>query len=419
MVCREGSKRAQRIREIVCLALSLGSLGGIIGLLTLVLGFAVDSAECLFLSYPYFVWFLPVAGIATYGLYYVLHLDFLWSTARVLKAAKADEGVPLALVPAIVVGTFLTVLCGGSVGKEAAAIQMSGGLIGLFREKVAKRYGRLFAPAATAAALGSMLSAPLAGVIFSFEALRKRPASLVEVVAPLFTSLIAWGITAMAGIRFLDSPSVDVFGLFDYRMVGTVIASAVGSGVLAVVFCKALEALKGGLRHLGSPVFALAVGGVVTALVLGYADILHYEPIRDYCGTGMMLVTSALSGEYLPPWAFAAKLALTLLTFAGGYKGGEIMPILAIGACLGSSIDWMFIVADGEVFSGGVAVTEMGMIAFFAACTNCPVTAIVLSFELFGPVGLIVSALPTIGACSIARSSSIYPTTLEIPRHRR
>lgn len=402
----------QQSREDAFLAIFLAALGVIIGVLTLALGLAVDVAEALFLAHPHLVWLLPVAGIASHGIYHVLHLDFSWSTARVLKASKSDGRVPLALVPAIIVGTFLTVLCGGSVGKEAAAIQMGGGLTSLFREKVAERYRRLLAPAATAAALGAMLGAPLAGVVFSFEAVRKRPSKFVEVVAPLFTSLLSWGVTMIVGVRFLELPSVSVLELVDYRIIGIALASAVGAGALAVVFCKAFEAMKGGLRRVGSPVFALAVGGVVTALVLGYADPLHYEPIRDYCGTGMTLVDGALSGNRLPSWAFLAKLALTLLTFAGGYKGGELMPILAIGACLGSSIDWAFVVAGGGVLSGGAPVVEMSMMAFFAACTNCPLTAMVLSFELFGSVGLIASALPVIVASLISCSSSIYPTTL-------
>lgn len=407
-----GVVQRRRFREGALLVLALSALGAVVGALTLALGFAVDAAEALFLSCPQLVWLLPVAGIATYGLYRALDLDFSWSTEQVLQAAKTDGSVPFVLAPAIIAGTFLTVLCGGSAGKEAAAIQMSGGLVGLFREEVAKRYGQLLAPAAAAAALGAMLSAPLAGVVFSFEALRKRPGGFVEVAAPLIASLVAWGITAMAGVGFLGLPTLAFLETIDHRIVGIVFASAIGAGVLAVAFCKALEALKAGLRRLGSPVFALAVGGAVTALVLGYADILHYEPIRDYCGTGMTLVASALSGEHLPPWAFLAKLALTLLTFAGGYKGGEIMPVLAIGACLGSSIDQAFVVMDGGAFPGGATVVEMSMMAFFAACTSCPVAAVVLSFELFGPAGLFASVLPVMGACSIARSSSIYPTML-------
>lgn len=70
----------------------------------------------------------------------------------------------------------------------------------------------------------------------------------------------------------------------------------------------------------------------------------------------------------LPWWAFALKALLTLCTFAGGFKGGEIMPVLATGACLGSTV-------------GAGAV---GAAAFFAACTKCPLTAAIMAVELFG-----------------------------------
>lgn len=105
-------------------ALALVVLGALVGLLTVALSVAVDGGASLFAERPQLVWLLPVAGLCSYGAYRAVGLDFSWSTARVMEAVRDGRSVPPLLAPAIIVGTALTVLCGGSVGKEAAALQM-------------------------------------------------------------------------------------------------------------------------------------------------------------------------------------------------------------------------------------------------------------------------------------------------------
>ena len=199
--------------------------------------------------------------------------------------------------------------------------------------------------------------------------------------------------------------------------------AAVGAaaGLLTLAFCGALEKLRGGLARLRAPVFALAVGGVATALVVGYADLFHYEDVRSYCGTGLSQIEAALAGEALPWWAFIVKAALTLLTLAGGFKGGEIMPVLATGACLGAAV---FSAASpllpasilGAVGASRSLGALVGMVAFFAACTNCPLTALAFAGELFGFASLPATIVAIAPACLIARRVSLYPTSLQRAR---
>lgn len=397
-------------RESAFLALSLVVLGATVGVLTVVLSLAVDGAAELFSEYPSIVWLLPVAGFATYGVYRALRLDYSWSTSGVMEAVHAGRPVPAPLALAIVTGTSLTVLCGGSVGKEAAALQMGAAVGGVFHGRAASSCRKLFARAAMAAALGAMLGTPLTGAVFCFESLRERPDSIRCVVAPLVSTLVAWGITEVAGATFLDRSELPVLCDVGNEVIGLAIAIGLCAGLLSMVFCSALGILRRGLASLGAPVFALAVGGVATALIIGYADLFHYEELRGYCGTGAVQVEAALLGEPLPWWAFLAKMALTLLTLAGGFKGGEIMPVLAIGACLGATLAPMasgLMGANMEPLFAAVA-----MAAFFAACTNCPLTALMLMLELFGADVMPMALLATAPAYLIARSVSLYPTTL-------
>lgn len=389
-------------------------LGGAIGGLVVVLGWLVDGAAEGFARHPGLVWLMPVAGFASYGLYRALRLEFSWGTARVIKAAGAGEAVPVALAPAILASTALTVIAGGSVGKEAAALQMGGGLGSASARWASDRLRALVAPAAMAAALGAMLSVPAAGVVFVFEVLRRVPRSALEVLAPVVTSLVAWGVTELAGIRFCDGVALVVPAAFPAASLAA-LSLAVGgvAGLLALAFCGALGAVRRGLAALGAPVFALAVGGVATALLLGYADLLHYEELRLFCGTGAVQIQDALAGNAVPWWAFAAKAFLTILTLAGGFKGGEIMPVLAVGACAGTSIalgGGLLFDMDATALQPLMAVVAMA--AFFAGCTNCPLSAVVLVVELFGEAVLPWVLLACAAAYAIARSVSLYPTSL-------
>lgn len=134
---------------------------------------------------------------------------------------------------------------------------------GLLRDRVSARFRTVLAPAAMGAALGAMLDAPLAGVVFSFEALRRRPGSLASLAAPAVTSLVSWSVVRAMGVRFLPgsvaAPAVlDVVLAGDSfmgdRVVGALLLlAAVGAaaGLLALAFCGALGKLRGGLAGSG------------------------------------------------------------------------------------------------------------------------------------------------------------------------
>ncbi len=403
-----------------------GLLGLVVGLLSLGLGAAVDGAAALFAAQPGLGWAMPVAGFAAFGLYRLLRVDFSWSTARVVKAAREGEEVPLRLAFAIIAGTALTILGGGSVGKEAAALQMGVAASGPLRRLAAPAQRRLLAPAAMAAALGALLDAPLAGIVFSFEVMRKRPAGSAEVACPAVAALVAWGVARMGGARLLPGSFPKAALVVPDEVLpalGLAVAVGLAAAAMARVFCGALHGLRCGLARLGAPLFALAVGGAATSLGLGYAEVFGYEGLRAYCGTGAAQIAAALAGD-APWWGFVAKAALTLLTLAGGYKGGEIMPVLAVGACLGAAVGEgaCALAAMGGAAvpcSSGLAVSGalpaiLGFSAFFAACAKCPLAAGVMAAELFGPEAAAVSVPAIALAYLCSGQRGLYPTAIAL-----
>ena len=116
----------------------------------------------------------------------------------------------------------------------------------------------------------------------------------------------------------------------------------------------------------------------------------------DYNGAGMNIIMDAMTGTTRPE-AFALKLVFTLITIAGGYKGGEIVPSFFIGATFGNLF--------GTLFGLPPQFTAaLGLVSLFCGVVNCPVTSLLLSIELFGGEGIIFFA----AACSVSYILSGY-----------
>ena len=113
----------------------------------------------------------------------------------------------------------------------------------------------------------------------------------------------------------------------------------------------------------------LAGGSVVVVLTLLMGTKL-------YLGTGEGIIATAINRGEGHPLDFLLKLFFTALTLGAGLKGGEIVPSFAIGAAFGCAVGPLL----GLPAHYAAAV---GMIALFCAVTNCPLTALVLSFEVF------------------------------------
>ena len=165
------------------------------------------------------LWLLPVAGLAIVALYKVTGCEGM-GTNNVIRAVHSGESVSPLLVPAIFFGTVLTHLCGGSAGREGAALQM-GGSIGyniakLFRfSDHDRRTATACGMAAFFSALfGTPLSATLFGIMvedvglaFSVAFVPGFAAALIAYVGKIFSPLESLGMeieniqSAMAGVH--------------------------------------------------------------------------------------------------------------------------------------------------------------------------------------------------------------------------
>ena len=75
--------------------------------------------------------------------------------------------------------------------------------------------------------------------------------------------------------------------------------------------------------------------------------------------------------------AFLVKMLFTAVTLGAGFKGGEIVPTLCVGAAFGAAVGLLLGVSPS-------LCAACGMAALFVGVTNCPIASALLAFEMFG-----------------------------------
>ena len=103
------------------------------------------------------------------------------------------------------------------------------------------------------------------------------------------------------------------------------------------------------------------------------------------------LIERCFEGEAVPMYAFLLKILFTAVALGAGFKGGEIVPTLCVGAVFGCTAGTILHAPPG-------LCTAMGMACLFVSVTNCPVSTMFLAFEMFGFEAMPYYAL-AVGVC--------------------
>ena len=275
------------------------------------------------------LWLLPVAGLAIVALYKVTGCEGM-GTNNVIRAVHSGESVSPLLVPAIFFGTVLTHLCGGSAGREGAALQM-GGSIGyniakLFRFSDHDR--RTATACGMAAFFSALFGTPLSATLFGIMVEDVGLAFSVAFVPGFAAALIAYGVSLACGISpthfELTAPALSIDSTLLVAVLG------VACALVARAFCWLLHTMEHEMpRRLPNPWVRAVVGG---AAVVALSYLMG---VGRYNGAGMGVITAAVEQGQALPWDFICKILLTALTLSAGFKGGEVVPSFYIGATFG------------------------------------------------------------------------------------
>jgi H+/Cl- antiporter ClcA len=358
--------------------------------------------------HPWLLWLLPVAGIAVGLAHRFLGGRAVRGTNLLLDdlyghhaGVTPESPVPRRMAPLVLAGATATHLFGGSGGREGAAVQITAGLV----ESVLRPLRRWWNPvgdtrvllliAVFGGAFGAVFGVPAAGAVFGIEVVALGVLRSDALVGSVTASVVGDRVAHALGIRHTPIVGPGVPPL-DAGLAARLVLLGIACGLAARAFVMLTEGVRTACRRgIPWPPLRLAAGGVIICAL----TILVGS--RDYNGLGLPLIDAALAGAGVAGVAFAWKLLFTGVTIGSGFPGGEVTPLLCVGACLGSALATPL----------GLPRALLACVAFaavFGAASNTPLACTVLVAELLGAAYLVPALVVTVVAWRVSGSSSVY-----------
>lgn len=353
--------------------------------------FFTSGREVLTFLGNYYVILLPaIGGLIVGPLIYHLAHEVKGGGVPEVMAAMAVQGGRMRKRVALLktVTSAITIGSGGSAGREGPMVQIGGGIgsiVGQFLKMSDDRIKTLVA-AGAAGGIAAAFNAPIAGAMFSLEILMGY--------VGLDFSLVVLSSVASAVVSRAMLGNSPAFAVPPYRFLSiTEMPLSLVLGILAGLTAVAFVRLIYRLEHLFDnwrfpPYWKPAVGGILVG-VIGFF-------LPQIFGTSFTAMEDTLNGKI--PFLLMAvlvfgKMVGTSLTLGSGGSGGDLAPLLFIGAVLGGAYGHVVhgLLPDFTADVGAYALVGMG--AVFGGAALAPITAIMLIFEMTGDYSMILPVM--------------------------
>lgn len=367
----------------------IGVVGGLIGA---VFHFCIEWVTDFREAHEWILYLLPFAGLLIVFLYHRAGIRKDGGTNLVLESIHTEKHVPFRMAPLIFTGTILTHLCGGSAGREGAALQIGGSIGSTLGELLHfdEKDKHVLVMCGMSAVFTAMFGTPITATIFSMEVVSVGILYYSAFVPCIISAAVAYAVTGNIGIQATRF-RVDITYALSLDIFVKIIVLAIACGIVSVLFCVLLhQAAHFSREKLKNDYVRIFTGGcalIVMTLLVG----------NDfYNGAGTQIIQNALHAD-VPDLAFLFKILFTAVTIGVGFKGGEIVPTLFIGATFGNLMGPLLGLDPG--FTAAVA-----MVAVFCGVVNCPIASLMLGVEIFGRSDILLLAI----ACGISYVFSGY-----------
>ncbi len=318
------------------------------------------------------------------------------------------------VLPTKFFGGILAIGSGLALGREGPTVQM-GGAVGdaLSRFlKVSSRERLTLISAGAGAGLAAAFNAPLSGLVFVLEEVRRDFQPIVfgaAFVAAVIADIIARiGAGSFPVFLVPSYPTPPLPSLVIFALMG------IAAGLLGVLFNRSLLFSLNTYARLPSRFFMPVVA--LTGGLIGLAG--WFSPLMP--GNGHALAEIALKGELIPtliPLFFIVRLLLTTLSYSTGAPGGIFAPLLVLGALLGLGTGQLAHNLLPEVVPTPAVFAVVGMAAYFTAIVRAPLTGIMLIVEMTGNYAqmlpLLVSCFCAYAVAEFMKDRPIYESLLE------
>ena len=302
----------------------------------------------------------------------------------VLETAQGKRAdIPLALVPLVMVGTWITHLFGGSAGREGVAVQIGATLSHWFARRFKFADNRtILLIAGMAAGFGGLFQTPF----FAMEVVVTGKMLYQAFLPSLVAAVTASTFSNALGLEKFAVPLKQSFNLSESKTMFYMVILGVAFGLTGRVFSVLLKRAKVFMgEKLANPYKRIGFVSIPLAIIL-----FAFWNGR-YCGLGTNLISQTFTGGEIFSFDWIIKLLLTVITLSIGFQGGEVTPLFSIGASLGFCLGNLFGISP-------VLCGALGYAAVFGSATNTVIAPFLIGIEVFGAK----NALAFVLVCSIA-----------------
>jgi len=293
-----------------------------------------------------------------------------------------------------IIGT-ISVGAGNSLGREGPTVHIC--------SAVSSKLGRMFGlsklrvqamvPVGMGAGISAAFNAPISAITFVFEELFDNNFSSKALGGILIAVVVAAVVErSLLGDHSALHATREAFETSWWMLICLVLGPA--AGVLGHLFTTLLLTLRERFKQWGNfPDWAKpALGG----LSVGLIGVTVWQFSGGHHGVfsiGYHDLNQALNGKLL--WQallllMIGKILATAICYASGASGGIFAPVLFIGSMLGGLFGVLMVQFFGVDHSVAAAAALLGTGAFFAAVIRCPLTSILIIFEMTQNYSLIL-----------------------------
>lgn len=311
------------------------------------------------------------------------------------------------------VGGVLSVGMGLFLGREGPSIQLGAsvgqGVASKFR--ASKTEEKILISSGASAGLAAAFNAPIAGLLFVVEEVHHNFSplvwltSFVSAIVANFVSLTIFGLQPV-----LHLGQIQALPLKDYWLL---VILGIFLGVFGRFYQIILLSLAGWFKKIPLPEHLHGLLPFLLVIPIGF-----YFP--EILGGGNQIVVGF--GEASPTILFLIALFLlrfifSMISYGASLPGGIFLPILTLGAILGSlygNLAVLFFGLDPIYVKNFIIVAMAG---YFAAIGKAPLTAIILVTEMVGslvhlmPLGVV--SLVAYVVVDVLGGNPIYESLLE------
>ena len=380
----------------ILISLATGIICGLVGALFYN---GVVYATHLRNNMPLLMFLLPVAGLLIVYIYQTFDLKGV-GTNTIIDTVRTGKKMRIRLIPAIFIGTILTHLCGGSAGREGAALQIGadignhvGRLVHLKKEEL-----RIETMMGMAGFFSAVFGTPLTATIFVVMFINVGHVMEMAVLPCFISAWTAMQIAMQFGVKPFRMTIVEPSE--DPLLMIRIMALAALCGLGATLMIKVFHGTGKAYGHFFHNPYARILAGSFLLLLL-----TRLVGNQDYNGIGEEVIIGALQEGKTAPLAFLLKIVFTAVTLEAGFKGGEIVPTFFIGSTLGATIGPLLGVDPRYA-------AAIGLVSVFGAATNTLIAPIFLAVEVFGTSNIASFALAAVMAYICSGYSGLYSSQI-------